>query len=156
MELHWHYGQVKGAQVKDQTKGGTWSSILTRPVELLYGPLEDRCEVCKNLLLEVYVRVPNLPPKWNLKAFPWQCLLRSSPHSSIARNVSYCLFHGIHYPHQHSFDTLDSLPRPQLPVLLRAIATLIAHDFEHGGGLVSAGNCSNLPETPHMCLQMDF
>ena len=31
-----------------------------------------------------------------------------------ARNVSYCLFHGAHYPHQHSVDTVVYLPpRPR-------------------------------------------
>ena len=37
------------------------------------------------------------------------------------QNVSYCLFHGVHYPHQHSVDTPVSLPLRRCSYLVAGI-----------------------------------
>ena len=53
-----------------------------------------------------------------------------------ARNVSYCLPHGVYYPHRHSVDTPVCLPqcRRSYLVLLKAGITLfVSHEAQFTG-----------------------
>ena len=71
-----------------------------------------------------------------------------------AQNVSYCLFHGVHYPHHHSVDTPVCLPprRRGYPVLLRAGITQQNNETSFRKSTV--GHWSERPLTCKSCMML--